>query len=152
MLRAIGTTAGIPAFLRRVKGGEEKLMGFGHRVYKSYDPRARIIKRTADAVFAVTRPSPLLPIAQELERVALNDEYFGSRRLYPNVDFYSGLIYDAMGLPVEMFPVLFALARTAGWLAHWQEMIGDPEQKIARPRQIYTGPPRRPFVPAGARR
>jgi citrate synthase len=151
MLRAIGNVARIPDFIRRVKAGEEKLMGFGHRVYKNYDPRARIIKRAADAVFAATRPSPLLPIALELERVALNDDYFASRKLYPNVDFYSGLIYDAMRLPVEMFPVMFAIARSAGWLAQWQEMLGDPEQKIARPRQIYTGPPRRAFVPVGAR-
>src|SRR5512145_1743453 len=147
MLREIGAKDRVPEFVKRVKAGEGKLMGFGHRVYKNYDPRARIIKRVADEVFEATRPSPLLPIALELERIALQDEYFVTRKLYPNVDFYSGLIYDAMGLPVEMFPVLFAIARTAGWLAHWQEMIGDSEQKIARPRQIYTGPPRRAFVP-----
>jgi citrate synthase len=151
MLRAIGTKARIPEFVKQVKAGEAKLMGFGHRVYKNYDPRARIIKKMADEVFAVTRPSPLLPIALELEKIALEDEYFISRKLYPNVDFYSGLIYEAMGLPVEMFPVLFAIPRTAGWLAQWQEMIADPEQKIARPRQIYTGATRRDVVPMGKR-
>jgi citrate synthase len=151
MLRSIGSTAHVPEFVRQVKAGEAKLMGFGHRVYKNYDPRARIIKRIADEVFAVTRPSPLLPIALELERIALADDYFRSRRLYPNVDFYSGLIYDAMGFSVEMFPVLFAIARTAGWLAQWQEMLGDPEQKIARPRQLYVGPARRDFVPVSDR-
>ncbi len=151
MLRSIGSTARIPEFIRQVKAGEAKLMGFGHRVYKNYDPRARIIKRAADEVFAATRPSPLLPIAVELERIALQDDYFVSRKLYPNVDFYSGLIYEAMGLPVEMFPVMFAIPRTAGWLAQWQEMAGDAEQKIARPRQIYTGPARRDFVPIGRR-
>jgi len=151
MLRSIGSTARIPEFVRQVKAGEAKLMGFGHRVYKNYDPRARIIKRIADEVFAATRPSPLLPIALELERIALQDDYFVTRKLYPNVDFYSGLIYEAMGFPVEMFPVLFAIPRTAGWLAQWQEMLGDPEQKIARPRQIYTGPGRRDFVPLGRR-
>jgi citrate synthase len=147
MLGSIGSVARVPDFIRRVKGGEAKLMGFGHRVYKSYDPRARIIKRTADAVFAATRPSPFLPVALELERIALQDDYFMTRKLYPNVDFYSGLIYDAMGFSVEMFPVLFAIPRTAGWLAQWQEMLADPEQKIARPRQLYTGPARREFVP-----
>ena len=147
MLRAIGSTARVPEFIRQVKAGDAKLMGFGHRVYKNYDPRARIIKRIADEVFAMTRPSPLLPIALELERIALQDDYFVARKLYPNVDFYSGLIYDAMGLPVEMFPVLFAIARTAGWLAQWQEMLGDPEQKIARPRQLYVGPARRELRP-----
>jgi citrate synthase len=151
MLRSIGSTARIPEFIRQVKAGEAKLMGFGHRVYKNYDPRARIIKRIADEVFAATRPSPLLPIALELERIALQDEYFMTRKLYPNVDFYSGLIYEAMGFPVEMFPVLFAIPRTAGWLAQWQEMLADREQKIARPRQIYTGPARRDFVPIGRR-
>jgi citrate synthase len=151
MLRSIGSRAQIGDFIKQVKAGEAKLMGFGHRVYKNYDPRARIIKRIADEVFAVTRPSELLPIALELERIALQDEYFVTRKLYPNVDFYSGLIYEAMGLPVDMFPVLFAIARTAGWLAQWQEMLGDPEQKIARPRQIYTGPGRRDYVPAGKR-
>jgi citrate synthase len=151
MLRSIGSPARIPEFIRQVKAGEAKLMGFGHRVYKNYDPRARIIKRIADEVFAVTRSSPLLGIALELERVALQDEYFVTRRLYPNVDFYSGLIYEAMGLPVEMFPVLFAIPRTAGWLAQWQEMLQDPEQKIARPRQLYVGPDRRDYVPVGRR-
>ena len=150
MLRAVGATGRVPEFIRQVKAGEAKLMGFGHRVYKNYDPRARIIKRIADDVFEATRPCPLLPFALELERIALQDEYFVSRKLYPNVDFYSGLIYDAMGLPVEMFPVLFAIPRTAGWLAQWQEMVGDPEQKIARPRQIYTGPGQRDWVAPGA--
>jgi citrate synthase len=151
MLRSVGSTARIPEFIRQVKSGETKLMGFGHRVYKNYDPRAKIIKRMADAVFAATRPSQLLPIAQELEHIALEDEYFVSRKLYPNVDFYSGLIYEALGFPVEMFPVLFAIPRATGWLAQWQEMVGDPEQKIARPRQIYTGPGKRDFVTIGRR-
>jgi len=151
MLRSIGSSAGIPEFIRQVKAGDAKLMGFGHRVYKNYDPRARIIKRIADEVFAATRPNPLLGIALELERIALQDDYFVTRKLYPNVDFYSGLIYEAIGFPVEMFPVLFAIPRTAGWLAQWQEMLGDPEQKIARPRQIYTGAARREFVPFGRR-
>jgi citrate synthase len=151
MLRTVGSTARVPAFLKEVKAGQVRLSGFGHRVYKNYDPRARIIKRMADEVFAVTRPSPLLAVARELERVALQEEYFVSRKLYPNVDFYSGLIYEAMGLPVEMFPVLFAIPRTAGWLAQWREAIADPEQKIARPRQIYTGRARRTFVPLGKR-
>jgi len=151
MLRSVGSTARVPEFIRQVKAGEAKLMGFGHRVYKNYDPRAKIIKRMADEVFAVTRPSPLLPIARELEKIALQDEYFVRRKLYPNVDFYSGLIYEALGFPVEMFPVLFAIPRTTGWLAQWQEMVGDPEQKIARPRQIYTGPVKRDFVAMGRR-
>ena len=151
MLRDIGGVGRVGEFVRRVKAGEAKLMGFGHRVYKNYDPRARIVKRAADGVFAATRPSALLPVALELERIALQDEYFVTRRLYPNVDFYTGLIYEAMGFPVEMFPVLFAVPRTVGWLAQWQEMIGDTEQKIARPRQLYVGPARRDFVPLGAR-
>jgi citrate synthase len=151
MLRAIGSVGRVPAFIRQVKSGETKLMGFGHRVYKNHDPRARIIKRMAEGVFEETRPSPLLPVALDLERIALADEYFIQRKLYPNVDFYSGLIYEAMGLPVEMFPVLFAIPRMAGWLAQWQESIGDPEQKIARPRQIYTGPARRDVVAREAR-
>jgi citrate synthase len=151
MLRTVGSVARVPEFIRQVKAGEAKLMGFGHRVYKNHDPRARIIKRMADGVFAATRPSPLLPVALELERIALADEYFVQRKLYPNVDFYSGLIYEAMGLPVEMFPVLFAIPRTVGWLAQWQEMLSDPEQKIARPRQIYTGRTRRDFVPRAER-
>ena len=121
-------------------------MGFGHRVYKSYDPRARIVKQTADAVFGVTGRNPLLDIALELERIALEDDYFVSRKLYPNVDFYSGLIYQAMGFPVEMFPVLFAIPRTAGWIAQWEEMLLDSEQKIARPRQIYTGAVTRDYI------
>jgi citrate synthase len=147
MLKEIGSIQHVPAFIARVKQGEGRLMGFGHRVYKSYDPRARIIKETADRVFSVTRRNPLLDIALELERIALEDEYFNSRRLYPNVDFYSGLIYQAMGFPLDMFPVLFAIPRTAGWLAQWDEMLRDADQKIARPRQIYTGPARRDYVP-----
>jgi citrate synthase len=146
MLEEIGSVANIPAFIAAVKRGEgRRLMGFGHRVYKSYDPRARIIKQTADAVFNVTGRNPLLDIAIELERIALQDEYFISRKLYPNVDFYSGLIYQAMGFPVAMFPVLFAIPRTVGWLAQWDEMMRDGEQKIARPRQIYVGSPRRDY-------
>jgi citrate synthase len=151
MLRAVGSKARIPEFIRQVKEGKAKLMGFGHRVYKNYDPRARIIKRMADEVFEVTRPSELLPIALELERIALEDDYFVSRKLYPNVDFYSGLIYQAIGFPVEMFPVLFAIPRTSGWLAQWQEMRADPEQKIARPRQLYLGPGPRGYLEIGKR-
>ncbi len=151
MLLEIGSIANVPAFIKRVKGGEGRLMGFGPRVYKSYDPRAKIIKRTADLVFEQTGKNPLLDIALELERIALQDEYFISRKLYPNVDFYSGLIYQAMGFPVEMFPVLFAIPRTAGWIAQWEEMLTDPEQKIARPRQIYTGAAPRDFVPMADR-
>jgi citrate synthase len=147
MLHAIGSKDRVPEFIKQVKEGKTRLMGFGHRVYKNYDPRAKIIKRMADEVFAVTRPNPLLPIAVELERIALQDEYFVSRKLYPNVDFYSGLIYQAMGFPVAMFPVLFAIPRTSGWLAQWQEMRADAEQKIARPRQIYLGPAARDYVP-----
>jgi citrate synthase len=143
MLSRIDQTRNIPEFIQRVKNGEGKLMGFGHRVYKNYDPRARIIKRVADEVFEVTGRNRLLDIALELERIALEDEYFISRKLYPNVDFYSGIIYQAMGLPEAMFPVMFAIPRTVGWLAQWQEMITDPEQKIARPRQIFVGQPRR---------
>jgi citrate synthase len=146
MLKEIGNVARVPEFIGRVKNGEGRLMGFGHRVYKSYDPRARIIKQTADQVFAVTGRNPLLDIALELERIALEDDYFVTRKLYPNVDFYSGLIYQAMGFPVEMFPVLFAIPRTSGWLAQWDEMLRDPDQKIARPRQIYTGSAVRPYV------
>src|SRR6187549_2650037 len=146
MLNEIGSIQNIPGFIKRVKAGEGRLMGFGHRVYKSYDPRAKIIKRTADEVFEVTGRNPLLDIALELERIALQDEYFIARKLYPNVDFYSGLIYQAMGFPVEMFPVLFAIPRTAGWIAQWEEMLLDPEQKIARPRQIYIGSPRRDYI------
>jgi citrate synthase len=151
MLTEIGSVDRVPDFIRRVKGGEGRLMGFGHRVYKSYDPRARIIKETADAVFAVTGRNPLLDIALELERIALEDDYFVSRKLYPNVDFYSGLIYQAMGFPVDMFPVLFAIPRTAGWLAQWDEMLRDGDQKIARPRQIYTGHEQRTYVPIDRR-
>ena len=147
MLMTIGSKDKVPEFVRRVKAGEGRLMGFGHRIYKNYDPRAKIIKRMADEVSQVTKPSPLLPIAQELERIGLEDDYFVSRKLYPNVDFYSGVIYQAMGFPMEMFTVLFAIARTAGWLAHWIEMIEDPEQKLARPRQIYLGRDRRSYVP-----
>jgi citrate synthase len=151
MLNEIGSVANVPAFIKRVKGGEGRLMGFGHRVYKSYDPRAKIIKQTADQVFEVTGKNPLLEIALELERIALQDEYFVTRKLYPNVDFYSGLIYQAMGFPVDMFPVLFAIPRTSGWIAQWEEMLLDPEQKIARPKQIYTGPSKRDYVPLQAR-
>jgi citrate synthase len=151
MLRRIGTTDNIPEFVEGVKAGNERLMGFGHRVYKNYDPRARIIKRATQDVFEVTGTNPLLDIALELEKIALEDEYFVSRKLYPNVDFYSGLIYEALGMPVEMFPVLFAIGRTSGWIAQWLEMIEDSEQKIARPRQIYTGGRERDYVPIGAR-
>jgi citrate synthase len=139
MLHQIGSAGNVPAYIKRVKDGELRLMGFGHRVYKNFDPRATIIKRIADEVFAVTGRSPLLDIALELERIALADEYFIDHKLYPNVDFYSGIIYQAMGFPVAMFPVLFAIGRTPGWLAQWQEGAADPEQKISRPRQIYTG-------------
>ena len=145
MLGKIGGKENVPAFIKRVKSGEGRLMGFGHRVYKSYDPRAKIIKRIADLVFEVTGKSPLLETALELERIALEDDYFVSRKLYPNVDFYSGLIYQAMGFPLDMFPVLFAIPRTAGWMAQWEEMLTDPEQKIARPRQIYIGAPHRDY-------
>jgi citrate synthase len=149
MLHEIGSVAKVPDFITKVKSGEagNRLMGFGHRVYKSYDPRAKVIKRIADIVFTVTGKNPLLEIALELERIALQDDYFVTRKLYPNVDFYSGLIYQAMGFPVEMFPVLFAIPRTAGWIAQWEEMLLDPEQKIARPRQIYVGPEQRDYIP-----
>ncbi|MBZ5668742.1 MAG: citrate synthase [Acidobacteriia bacterium] len=147
MLDEIGSKDRIPAYIERVKAGRVKLMGFGHRVYKNYDPRARIIRRAAGQVFEVTGRNPKLDIALELERIALEDEYFVKRRLYPNVDFYSGIIYQAMGFTPHMFTVLFAIPRTAGWLAQWQEMLQDPEQKIARPRQIYTGYAQRDFVP-----
>jgi citrate synthase len=149
MLQEIGSKDHVPAFIKEVKtsGGEVRLMGFGHRVYKNFDPRATIIKRMADQVFEVTGRNPLLDIALELERIALADEYFVKRKLYPNVDFYSGLIYQAMGFPVDMFPVLFAIPRTSGWLAQWEEMLEDKEQKIARPRQVYLGAPRREYVP-----
>jgi len=146
MLNRIGSVDNIPDFIEGVKNKEERLMGFGHRVYKAYDPRANIIKRTADEVFEVTGRNPLLDIALELEKIALNEDYFIERNLYPNVDFYSGIIYQAMGFPVEMFPVLFAIPRTVGWLAQWQEMLEDPEQAIARPRQVYVGEGERDFV------
>jgi citrate synthase len=146
MLTEIGTVNNVPAFINKVKSGEAKLMGFGHRVYKNFDPRATIIKKTAYEVFEVTGKNPLLDIALELEKVALNDEYFISRKLYPNVDFYSGLIYQALGFPVEMFTVLFAIPRTVGWLAHMSELLKDKEQKISRPRQWYTGVDERPYV------
>jgi citrate synthase len=152
MLGEIGSTSNIPGFIKRVKAGEGRLMGFGHRVYKSYDPRAKIIKKTAYEVFDVTGKNPLLDIALELEKIALEDEYFISRKLYPNVDFYSGLIYQAMGFDVEMFPVLFAIARTVGWVAQWEEMLLDPDQKIARPKQVYTGAQTRDYVAMGARK
>jgi citrate synthase len=151
MLERIGDKKNVPDFVKRVRAGEELAMGFGHRVYKSYDPRAKIIKRTADEVLDLTEPHPLLEIALELERIALEDEYFIERKLYPNVDFYSGIIYQALGFPVDIFPVLFAIPRTAGWLAQWREMIVDPEQKIARPRQIYVGATRRRYVPIDQR-
>jgi citrate synthase len=147
MLARIGKVENIPGFLAGVKAGDERLMGFGHRVYKNYDPRARIIRKYLDDVFAVRGKSPLLDVASELEKRALDDEYFTSRKLYPNVDFYSGLIYEALGLPVAMFPVMFAIGRTSGWIAQWLEMVQDPEQKIARPRQIYTGERDRDYVP-----
>jgi citrate synthase len=147
MLKRIDTVANIPDFLAGVKAGNERLMGFGHRVYKNYDPRARIIRKYLDDVFAVRGKSPLLEVATELEKRALEDEYFTSRKLYPNVDFYSGLIYEALGLPVAMFPVMFAIGRTSGWIAQWKEMVSDDEQRIARPRQIYTGARDLDYVP-----
>lgn len=152
MLMEIGHLKNVPDFITRVKNKETLLYGFGHRVYKNYDPRARIIKQVADEVFEVTGRNPLLDIALELERIALEDEYFVSRKLYPNVDFYSGIIYQAMGFPVSMFPVLFAIPRTAGWLSQWVELLNDPDQKIARPRQIYLGERTRDFVPMDNRR
>jgi citrate synthase len=151
MLQEIGTVQNIPAYIKRVKAGEVKLMGFGHRVYKNFDPRGTIIKQLADEVFEVTGRNPVLDIALELERIALQDEYFIKRRLYPNVDFYSGIIYQAMRFPVDMFPVLFAIPRTAGWLAQWLEMVQDTEQKIARPRQVYLGSGQRDYLPPAER-
>jgi citrate synthase len=151
MLEEIGSIENVPAFIADVKAGKGRLMGFGHRVYKNYDPRAKIIKQTAYEVFEVTGKNPLLDIALKLEEAALSDDYFVQRKLYPNVDFYSGLIYQAMGFPVEMFTVLFAIPRTAGWLAHWQELLGDKEQKISRPRQWYTGVESRDYVPMHSR-
>jgi len=146
MLGEIGSIENVPAFIESVKAGEGRLMGFGHRVYKNYDPRATIIKRAAYDVFEVTGKNPLLDIALALEDVALKDSYFVDRKLYPNVDFYSGLIYQALGFPVDMFTVLFAIPRTVGWLAHWQELLSDPDQKISRPRQWYAGPDARDYV------
>ncbi len=151
MLETIGSIDNIPDYIERVKKGDFRLMGFGHRVYKNYDPRARIIKKTAEEVFGVTGRNPLIDIALELERIALEDEYFVKRKLFPNVDFYSGIIYQAMGLPTALFPVLFAVARTSGWLAQWQEMLDDEEQKIWRPRQVYTGTEMREYVPLDKR-
>ena len=147
MLKEIGSAANVPDYIKRVKAGEFRLMGFGHRVYKNYDPRARIIKQVAYEVFEVTGKDPLLDIALELERIALEDDYFVKRRLYPNVDFYSGIIYQAMRFPVDMFPVMFAIPRTSGWLAQWVELLEDQDQKIARPRQIYLGHRTRDYVP-----
>lgn len=154
MLKQIGSKNNVPAFVKEVKEGkgEKRLMGFGHRIYKNYDPRAKIIKQTAEEVFEVTGRNPLLDIAVELERIALEDEYFIKRKLYPNVDFYSGIIYQAMGFPTDAFTVLFAIPRTAGWLAQWQELLLDPEQKIARPRQVYVGEDKRDFVPIEKRK
>jgi citrate synthase len=151
MLDEIGDTKNVPAFIEEVKAGHGRLMGFGHRVYKSYDPRAKLIKRVADDVFEQTGLNPKLEIALELERIALEDEYFVSRKLYPNVDFYSGLIYQAMGYPTDYFTVLFALGRLPGWIAQWEEHLSDPEQKISRPRQVYTGEGERPYVPRARR-
>jgi citrate synthase len=151
MLNEIGEVRHIPAFLESVKKGERRLMGFGHRVYRAYDPRASIIKQTAYDVFGVTGKNPLLDIALELETIALNEDYFMSRNLYPNVDFYSGLIYQALGFPVEMFPVLFAVPRAVGWLAQWEELLKDKEQRIARPRQVYEGSGERAYVPMDQR-
>ena len=147
MLMGIGAKSKVPEFIKKVKGGEGRLMGFGHRVYKNYDPRAKIIKETADQVFEVKGRNPLLEIALELERIALEDEYFIRRKLYPNVDFYSGLIYQSMGLPMDMFPVLFAIPRTSGWIAQWEEMLTDADQKLARPKQLYLGAAPRDYVP-----
>ena len=147
MLDEIGSMSKIPAFIKRVKAGEVRLMGFGHRVYKNYDPRARIIKKISDEVFEVTGKSAKIDLAIELERIALEDDYFVKRKLYPNVDFYSGIIYEAMGFQPEMFTVLFAIPRTSGWLAHWEESLNDPERRISRPRQVYLGPDERSLVP-----
>ncbi len=152
MLMAIGSKNKVPEFIKKVKGGEGRLMGFGHRVYKNYDPRAKLIKQIADQVFEVKGRNPLLDIALELERIALEDGYFIQRKLYPNVDFYSGLIYQSMGLPMDMFPVLFAIPRTSGWIAQWEEMLTDPEQKLARPKQVYLGAAARDFVPMEKRK
>jgi citrate synthase len=151
MLNEIGSKDKVGEFIKHVKNGERRLMGFGHRVYKNYDPRAKIIKQTADQVFELTGRNKLLDIALELEHIALEDEYFVKRRLYPNVDFYSGIIYQAMGFPTDAFTVLFAIARTSGWLAQWQEMLMDADQKIARPRQVYLGYDERYYVPRDKR-
>ncbi|MDA8427036.1 MAG: citrate synthase [Treponema sp.] len=151
-LEEIGSPSKVGAFIESVKREERRLMGFGHRVYKSYDPRCRIIKRVAEEVFEVTGRNPLVDVALELERIALQDDYFVSRKLYPNVDFYSGLIYRAMKLPSSLFTVMFAIPRSCGWVAHWLEMLTDPEQKLSRPRQIYSGSPERSYVPVGERR
>ncbi len=151
MLNEIGSIDAIPDFISQVKAGERRLMGFGHRVYKNYDPRARILQEVSGEVFEITGKNPKIDLAMELERIALQDDYFVKRRLYPNVDFYSGIIYQAMGFPTEMFTVLFALSRTAGWLAHWEELMMDPEKRIARPRQIYLGPERTDVVPLDER-
>jgi citrate synthase len=151
MLREIGSKDRVPAFIKRVKAGEGRLMGFGHRVYKNYDPRAKIIKETADQVFEVTGRNPLIDLALEVERIALEDDYFVDRKLYPNVDFYSGIIYEALGFPSDAFTVLFAIPRTAGWIAQWQEMLLDSDQKIARPRQLYLGSDERDYVPVERR-
>lgn len=147
----IGSKDKVPEFIKKVKGGEGRLMGFGHRVYKNYDPRAKIIKHIADQVFEVKGRNPLLDIALELERIALSDDYFIKRKLYPNVDFYSGLIYQSMGLPMDMFPVLFAIPRTSGWIAQWEEMLTDADQKLARPKQIYLGAAKRDYLPMDKR-
>jgi citrate synthase len=152
MLKEIGSVANVPDYIKRVKAGEFRLMGFGHRVYKNYDPRARIIKKVAYEVFEVTGKDPMLDVALELERIALEDDYFVKRRLYPNVDFYSGIIYQAMRFPVDMFPVMFAIPRTSGWLAQWVELLEDEEQKIARPRQIYLGHKTRDYIPIESRK
>jgi len=151
MLMEIGSKDHVPEFIKKVKGGEGRLMGFGHRVYKNYDPRAKIIKEVADQVFEVRGRNPLLDIALELERIALSDDYFIKRKLYPNVDFYSGLIYQSMGLPMDMFPVLFAIPRTSGWIAQWEEMLTDADQKLARPKQVYLGPQVRDYLPMAKR-
>jgi citrate synthase len=151
MLKKIGSKDKVSEHIQSVKEGEERLMGFGHRVYKNYDPRAKIIKRIAEHVFEVTGRNPLLDIALELEKIALNEDYFIQRKLYPNVDFYTGLIYQAMGFPMELFPVLFAIGRVPGWVAQWEEMLKDSEQKIARPRQIYAGPAVRKYIPLDKR-
>lgn len=151
MLERIGSKEKVPEAIGAVKRGEGRLMGFGHRVYKSYDPRAKVTKQIADEVFQTVGRNPLLDIALELERIALEDDYFVQRRLYPNVDFYSGIIYQAIGFPVDMFPVLFAIPRTVGWMAQWRELITDQEQRISRPRQVYLGEGRRGYEPVESR-